>query len=283
MTIPTTVKAEYLRALAAEKALADRITKLEAAQGSRVVPFTPSMSAAQLYALLADNTVDVIEVDGFYSPPQLIINVDRTRPVTVRPAAGRSAIFHATNCPSGNQFAFGAGGVAGLITLDDLILDGYRVNDTGLIGVGNAHDITLTRITVRNCIAGLSSSSSWSLYVTSDGGKGPVRLVADDWTVDGNNRSISAMTSYHDPNGRGVTARRWNVSHVGYALYMNSDISGVVLDGWTVNDAGVAGSNGVESIIAVGPGSAGTIANFRVANGGGVRIPSLTDAGGNVW
>lgn len=249
----------------------------------KTVAFSPSGTAAQLLALLADNTVDVIELNGTYRLPQLVINTNRTRRVTVRPATGASAVFTATNCPSGNQFALGAGGVAGLIRFADIVLDGYRVNDTGLFGIGNAHDITLSRITVRNCTAGLSSSSSWALYVTSDGGTGPVNLVADDWTVDGNGRAISAMQSYHDPNGRGVTARRWNVSHVGYALYMNSDISGVVLDGWTVNDAGVAGYNGVESIIAVGPGNAGTIANFHVTNGGGVRIPSLTDAGGNTW
>jgi hypothetical protein len=255
------------------------------ARKPKVVSFTPSMSASQLLAYLADNTVDVIELAGTYQLPQLLINTNRTRRVVVRPASGATAVFVSTNAPAGNQFGFGASGVAGLITVQDVTLDGYRINDTGLVWIGNAHDITVNRFTVRNCTAALSASSSWALYLSTSGGSGARNVVADGWVVDGNARAISAMQSYHDPNARGVTARGWNVSHVGYALYFNSDITGALLDGWTVDDAGVDGYNGVESIIAVGPvpGGAGTISNFHVTNGGGVRIPSLTDGGGSVW
>ena len=115
----------------------------------KVVRLTPSVSAAQFVAAVQDNTTDVIELaGGTYRPGVIRLNVDRTRPVIIRPAARATAVFSGV----GSQSAFwlGFGGVAGEITFDGLVFDGFTIGTTGLFDLGHAHDITMNNIVVRN-------------------------------------------------------------------------------------------------------------------------------------
>ncbi len=134
-------------------------TLTEATSRTHTATFTTSGTLAQLLALIADEGVDVIEfANGTYNLAQILIDVDRTHPLTMRPASGATVTF-SPGAASGNQFAFGTSSRAGNITMTGFVFDGYSINDTGIIGVGNSHDITVNNMTVRNCTAVLSSSS----------------------------------------------------------------------------------------------------------------------------
>ena len=251
---------------------------------------TTSDTLAALLTTIADETVDVIQFTaGTYHLAQILVDVDRTRHLTIRPVSGATVIF-APGAASGNQWAFGTSARTGNITMEGFIFDGYAINDTGVIGIGHSHDLVLNDMTVRNCTAVLSSSSSWAFYSSSAGGVANTNITADRWRVDGNGRAISAAQSYHDPNAVGLYLRDWTVVHCGYAFYANSNATGILVDGWTISDCGVTGGSGPESIIAVSStgqadGSCGVISNMTGSNMGNIppRTPSLTDGGGNVW
>jgi hypothetical protein len=114
----------------------------------KTVTYSPGMTSSQLLSTLQDNTVDtVILQGGTYRPGSMRVNINRTRPIVVRPADGAQVTW------TGNStIQFGLGGSASNIELDGLIFDGYSLGDTGIVWVGNAHDITLNDMTVRNSV-----------------------------------------------------------------------------------------------------------------------------------
>jgi hypothetical protein len=245
------------------------------------VKFGPSATASQLLAAIADNSVDVLELSaGTYSPGRVSVNVDRTRPVVVRPAAGATVIWKGDSSGAG-AFLFGLSGRAGRVTLDGLIFDGFNLSDTGVIWVGNAHDLALNHITVRNSTG--RAAYSWALYLSSAGGVGPSNIVANDWVVAGaGTRSLSAMTSEHTPNARGATMHRWNVKNVSLAVWAGSDATGLDFADWTIDNAGwAAHANDAVYFQNV----KGSFKNMHLTNSGPLKNVSstMTDLGGNTW
>jgi hypothetical protein len=244
----------------------------------KIVSFGPTVTASRLLASIADNTIDVIELaGGMYTPGPVTINVARTRPLLIRPAKGATVVFAKG---STTAFAFGfAGGVAGNITMQGFIFDDYHIGATGIIWIGNAHDITLNSMTVRNS-TGLGGTS-WALYLSTDNGTGPSNIVANDWLVDGGGRTLGALQSYHNPNARGVTALRWKVSNCAYTIYAHSDATGLDIEDWTADSCGLT-TYAFLSVILQDVG--GIIKNVHSTNSGAAAIGApMVDGGGNTW
>jgi len=52
-----------------------------------------SQTSSVFLTLLGDESIDAIKLNGAYYLPYMIINIDRTRPIVVRPAVGATVIF----------------------------------------------------------------------------------------------------------------------------------------------------------------------------------------------
>ena len=251
------------------------------ASTGKVVKLGPSATASQILAAIADNSVDVVELSaGTYSPGRVSVDVDRTRPVVVRPAGGATVIWKGDSSGAG-AFLFGLSSRAGRVTLDGLIFDGFNLGDTGVIWVGNAHDLALNHITVRNSTG--HAAYSWALYLSTAGGVGPSNIVANDWVVAGaGTRSLSAMTSEHTPNAHGATLHRWNVKNVALAVWAGSDATGLDFADWTIDNAGwAAHANDAVWFQNV----KGSFKNVNLTSSGPLQNVSgtMTDLGGNTW
>jgi hypothetical protein len=244
---------------------------------AKVVGLTSSVTAAQFASAAQDNTTDVIELaGGIYHTGVITLNVDRTRPLIIRPAAGATVVFAGV----GSQSAFwiGSGGVAGNITIEGLVFDGYSLSTNGIVWLGNCHDITLNDITVRNSTG--QTGYSWALYMSTDGGASPRNVVANNWIVDGGARTIGALQMGHagGPTISGVILHGWQVTNASYAIYSAVGATGVDIDGWTINSSGDSGLS-VDLV-----NTAGTIEKVHATNSGGPQIElPMVDAGGNTW
>jgi len=158
------------------------------------------------------------------------------------------------------------------------VFDGFTIGRTGLFDLGNAHDITMNNIVVRNVTGPVAYS--WALYLESDAGIGPSNVVANNWTVDGSSRTLGAFTIGHPPGPRGVTVTGWHVTNASYAIYAGgsgNQASGVNISDWTIDSSGLD-----HSVVLVH--TTGTIRNVHATNSGGPEISlPMVDAGGNTW
>jgi hypothetical protein len=250
----------------------------------RIVSFTPDQSAATLLALLGDESVDVIELNGTYSfTAPIYLDIERTRPVVVRPAAGATVVFSGTNIPSGaGQFEIGDHGKAGNITMQGITFDGYVLQQIGIFHIFNAHDITLNDMVVRNSRANGTTAlpyHSWAVYITSTATVIPTNITVNHWTVDGSARGMSALQVY---GGSHIIATNWSVAHAYFALYACSDrgpLTDFTVSDWTINDTSSSGNTAVYF-----ERSSGTYSSLH-ANGSGALVnsgsPTMTNGGGN--
>lgn len=248
----------------------------------RIVTFTPSQSPRVFLTLLADPSVDVIELDGVYHLPYLVINIDRTRPVVVRPAAGATAVLSGATIGRDPQFSFGYGGTAGNITMERLVFDGFVLGQQGIIQTLDIHDIALNGMIVRNCRADPRYAQpyhAWALYLSSSATAHPTNVTANGWIVDGSDRRMSALQIY---GGSHVTANGWSVSNAYYAIFASSTrgpLTDFELEGWTVSDTG--SSAGVAVYI---ENASGRFSDMLTTTTGffiNIGRPRLSDGGGN--
>ena len=195
---------------------------IAAPASQRVVSFSPSQTAATFLALLGDESNDVIELSGTYHLPYTVINIDRKRPVVVRPAAGATVIFSGANIGSDPQFQFGDGGMAGNITMQGFTFDGYLLGQQGIVQARQVHDITLNDMVIRNSRANGTTGQpiqAWALYLSSNATTHATNFTANRWTVDGSNHQMGALQVY---GGSHITATGWSVSNAYYAVYASS-------------------------------------------------------------
>lgn len=254
----------------------------------RIVPFTPDQTAATLLALLADETIDVIEMaTGTYHLKCMYININRTRPIVVRPATGATVVFSSADAYQAGQFHFGRDGSASNITMEGFTFDGYTLAQAAIIWVGNAHDITLNNMVVRNSHCNGTTAQpyhSWALYLSRDAGVTSSNITANNWTVDGSTRTMSALTMGGQSH---VTATGWSVSHAYWAAYVANGYgitTDVILSDWTIVDTGNTGYE-ISQAIYIGNAS-GIISNMHLTKSGilyNVGTPKLIDGGGNTW
>ena len=242
-----------------------------------MVELTSSVTAAQFVSAVQDNTTDVIELaGGIYRPGVIRLNVDRTRPLIIRPTAGASVVFAGGSRPA---FYIGLGGVAGRITIQGLVFDGFAMGSDGIIWLGNCHDITVNNMVVRNSTG--QPGYSWALYVSTDGGAGPRNVVANYWIVDGGARTLGGLAIGHTPAARGVTANGWHVSNASYAIYSSTTATGVRISNWRIDSSGLTTFANLSVVLEQ---TTGTISNVHATNSGAAEIvPPMVDAGGNTW
>jgi len=243
-----------------------------------VVSLSPTVTATQFAAAAANEATDVIELaGGTYRTGPITLNVERTRPLTIRPKAGASVEFEAgTTGATGSAFWIGLGGIAGGITIEGLVFDGYSVGTSAVIWLGNCHDITINDVVVRNSTG--PAGYAWALYVSEDAGVAARNVVANDWTVDGNGRTLGALQIGHLPGAQGVTASGWHVANASYAIYSGTAASGVRISDWTID------SSGLNNLSVDLVNTSGTIRNVHATNSGRAEIvPPMVDAGGNSW
>jgi hypothetical protein len=270
-----------------------RVAALEAkftppAPSGVVATLGPSTTSAQLLAKMADMTIDAIELTAgtFTLGSCTHVNIDRTaRPLTVRPAAGASVVLEGGLYASQRgAFQFGdGGGSAKYITMQDLILDGYTLDSTGIFWLGNADHITLPRMTVRNStgIAG----QSWALYVSYDGSVSASNVVANGWIVDGGARTIGGAGLGHDSSPEpvaNVQLHDWDIANAAYSVYSSHPCTGVDIDGWTIAHTGLTTYAYISTLLANGCG--GTIKNCHATDSGELILEApMVDGGGNSW
>ena len=251
-----------------------------------VVSFTPSQTSSAFLTLLRDESVDVIELNGTYDLPYTIINIDRTRPVVVRPAAGATVVMSGANNGTAPQFWFGLDGRAGNITMQGLIFDGFILGQQGIIQARDCHDITLNDMVVRNsrCNGTIAKPyHSWAIYLDSTLTLHATNFTANRWTIEDSARQMSALQVY---GGDYVTASGWVVNGAYLAVYASSDrgpLTNFILDDWTIHDTG--GSGWAQSNLSVVfQQSSGRFSNMRATDSGALfnqGTPMLADGGGN--
>jgi hypothetical protein len=255
----------------------------------RVVSFTPSQSVDTFLTLLGDESADAIELtDGTYHLPYVAIDIDRTRPIVVRPAAGATVVMSGAHTGFDPQFGFGFSGKAGNITMQGLVFDGFILGQQGIIQALDCHDITLNDMVVRNSRADGTYAKpyhAWAIYLTATQTVVPTNFTANRWTIEGSARGMSALQVY---GGSHVTAIGWSVSNVFYAVYASSSrgpLTNLVLDDWTISDTG-GPTWGVANVSVAIENASGQFSNMHATASGGLLnmgVLKMVDGGGNSW
>lgn len=259
--------------------------------GAAVKQFTTSLTSAQLLTAMANETYDVIELaGGTYHLANTVINIDRKRPLIVRPAQGATVILNGSLAQPAGQFVFGLNGVAGNITMSDFTFDSWAFDQTGLCWIGNAHHITLNNMTVTNSIGTVSAVTAYGLYVSHDGGAAGTDIVANGWTVTGGgSRAMSAaQVQGVDALHERVQLHNWTVTNCAYA-YVSTPalLTGLDMNHWTITNCGTAGFSCLWQGPTSDPGAAivmGIYRNFTLTSSDPILadVPSgMVDGGGN--
>lgn len=258
-----------------------------ATPAQHVVSFTTADPSSTFKTLLADETVDVVEMAaGTYHLPYMVINIDRPRPVLVRPAVGATVILSGSQIGTDPQFGFGLGGTAGNIAMQGMVFDGFILGQQGIIQALDTHDITLNDMVVRNSRCNGTTAQpyhSWAIYLSSTSTLHSTNFTANRWTVDGSSRQMGALQVY---GGSHIAATGWSVANAYYAIYASSargPLTDFVLDGWTVSNTG-APAWGTSNVSLAVENSSGTYSNMHATTSGvllNVGSPRLTNAGGN--
>ena len=252
----------------------------------RIISFTPSQAGSVFLSLLSDESVGVIELSGTYSLPCVTINVNRTNPVVIRPAAGATVVFSGTNGGADGQFHFGYGGTASNITMEGFTFDGYTLGQIGIIWIGNAHDITLNDMVVRSSRCNgqtAAPKNSWALYISSISTMIPTNIAANRWTVDGSARQMSALKV---SGGSHISATGWSVVSAYLGIYGYGDrgsLTDFILDDWTISDTGTFAWWTANVSVAI-ENASGRFSNMHAIDSGALLnqgTPKLTDGGGN--
>ena len=237
----------------------------------RVVSFTPSQTSSAFLTLLADESIDVIEMAaGTYHLPYMVINIDRTRSVVVQPAAGATVILSGSTIGPDPQFGFGFSGTAGNITMQDLIFDGFILGQQGIIQAFNCHDISLNDMVVRNSRSnGIAPpDSSLAIYLTSTPTVFSTNFTANRWTIEASAGQMGALQVY---GGSHVTAIGWVVSNACYAVYASGSERGpltdLILDDWTISNTG-APAWGYDNVSVAVENASGNISNMHATTSG---------------
>jgi hypothetical protein len=252
-----------------------------------VAQFRMSDTRSTFLTLLANESVDVIEMaSGTYHLRYMVININRTRPIVIRPAAGATVILSGAGNGHDPQFGFGFGGTAGNITMEGLIFDGYILGQQGIIQVLDCHDIILNDMVVRNSRADPAIAepyNAWAVYLSSTSTVHATRFTANRWNVDGSDHQMGALQVY---GGDHVTATGWSVSNAYYAVYASScrgPLTNFILSGWNISNTGAPAWQYPDAAVAV-EDSSGWFSNMS-ATGSGALLnagnPKMTDGGGN--
>lgn len=220
----------------------------------KTVTLSPSNTAAQFRAAVADLSVDVIELTtGTYNWQNVQIDVDRTsRPLTIRPASGATATFVGPATTSGSIFVFGNNATAKYITMDGIkpdgfVFRGFAIVASGVFGVNGSDHVTFRNMTFQNLTRDPKFGNpsepykSWLFYIYSPVGRLNDHLVIDHITglPPAVSRDISGIQISSTSVMQGtITLTNINLTNYDYAFYSEVPTTNLILDTWTITNCG---------------------------------------------
>ena len=253
MTVPTTIKAEYLRATAAEATLQKQIDALKAL----IQPVPPptgnvwtapsTLTTQQLQNAIADMTIDEIALpptvqlakgvsgDG----PTCTIATDRTaRPLVIRPISGVTTFVGTPGLIYYDGQFFWQGAKA--ITMQDVNFANFILNQTGVHNIQATDSLNLLRQTMSSITLGPTTApkKTWFGYIA---GGANSRLVIDA-KLTGAGRQWSGVQIDSTTVPQGSISVRLDCQHLDYAFYENVPTSplSVIITGDDCGELGVA-------------------------------------------
>ena len=263
--------------------------------GQKVVQFGPSGTQAQFVSLMKDMTVDVIELEaGTYKGWHLgasggVVISRAARPLLVRPAPGAAVVWDDTGGTSGDAwFYVGSWNVAShvtdYITFDpagtggSFTIQNYALGQQGLVSTFWVDHVAFNGFHTRGITGLAGGSTSWTVYVSSDGLHRSSSIVVNDWDVGPSaGKNVSGLQTYHDPQIQGVSAARWKIDGSHIAVLSWGDASRVDIEGWTITNCDYAVStDGVAAGILKNNTATGS------TNAPIIKAP-FVDGGGNSW
>ena len=266
-------------------------------KSQKIVQFGPSGTQAQFTALLADMSVDVIEIAaGTYTgwhiggSSQPIFAISRAaRPLLIRPAPGAAVVWDGAGTAGDGWFYAGdwhTGGstITDYITFDptgtggSFTLQNYALGQSGLVSTFWTDHVAFNGFRVRN-VTGIGQTS-WAVYVSTDGTHRGSNLTFNNWDVAvPPGRSISGFQAYHATSGLpvGITLKGWTIDGAWVAMLAWGDVSGVDVENWTITNCGYAvDTDGIAAgILKNNTASGSTYAPI-------IKAPFI-DGGGNIW
>jgi hypothetical protein len=258
-----------------------------AGAGPVVESFTTAMTQANFLTMVADMSIDVIEMQGgaYQDWHAVAIDVDRTaRPLLIRPAPGAQVIWDGTTDDSGDGvFYFGGNSKTAYITFDpagtggSFLIQNYALGQTGLVNTAYASHITVNGFKVRTCTeTSASGTTRFSVYVSHDGAHRSDNLTFNDWDsypgATFNHFQVSTSSTY---GVDGVTVRNWKAKDGTYGVVLRGDSTAIVMDGWTMDDVTTPFDDETGGAIA---------SNNTAINSGLVNwLSYAADGGGNHW
>jgi hypothetical protein len=265
--------------------------------GNVIASFSAGGSSAAFLTLMADMTIDVIEMAaGTYAWTDVLLNIDRSsRPLIIRPAAGATVTFDGSGLGTAGMFYAGLGGYGSYFRFQGLVggvqkfvIQNYTINDTGLIWTGYVNQVEFSGFKVRTCTGSFGDGREHCMYVSSDGTHSAIGVTVNDWDVDPDvtNRTLCGLQIYHTPAVTNFTALRWKVNHCYWGFVGRYTATNCTFDGWTITNTG-------KTVVNVGipfdcQGPAGVVRNMTSTGSPAGPAPDIisspmVDGGGNSW
>jgi hypothetical protein len=251
----------------------------------KVVRFGPG-TAREFLAVVRDKSVDVIEIEaGTYRNWHVYIDVDRVRPLLVRPAPGAAVIWDGSTSRSGDGlFYFGYRALTSNITFDPagtggtFTIQNYDLGQQGLIDTFWVDQVALNGFRTKG-ISGLQGGSlSWTVYVSSDGLHRGRNITVNDWRVAASaGRTVGGLQTYHNPQAAGIRAYQWQINAASSAMTLYGDATGIDIQDWLISNCDYA---------VVSDGNAAGVLRNNTSTGSTsppVIRGSLVNGTGNSW
>lgn len=211
-------------------------------------PGSGPATAAAFLALARDESIDEIDwAGGTYAKWAAFLDVARVRPLLVRPVG--DVVWDGTGTINTPPWRIGWSSRAANITFDPsgtgtFTIANYRIGKAGLVMVRYGESIAMNGVHVRGSEGGFGDGipgqqqHAHAVYITTDETHRSKNLTFNDWDVEGPaNRMLNGLQTYGATTVDGLTALRWKVRNLHRWLYLWSNPTGVVIDGWVGSDS----------------------------------------------
>lgn len=193
--------------------------------------------ADNLQGALNDGTLDTLRLRAGSWTPGYVVLPKRPSSKPLRVVADDPANPPVFTAGNGTPRLVSRGG-ASYVSWDGAAFDNANPGDSGLLIFGGYDDGGCHHIAFRNIrgtrITGTAPNSHF-VYLSGDAVSRPAEIDLDDFDFDCPNQSVAALHSFHNPNAVNVRARRWKVRGAYEAALMWSDLTGLLIEDWTVS------------------------------------------------
>lgn len=194
--------------------------------------------ADNLQGALNDGTLDTLRLRAGSWAPGYVVLPKRPSSKPLRVVADDPANPPVFTAGSAGTPRLVARGGASYVSWDGTAFDNANPGDSGLLIFGGYDDGGCHHIAMRNIrgtrITG-TAPNSHLVYLSGDAVSRPAEIDLDDFDFDCPNQSVAALHSFHNPNAVNVRARRWKVRGAYEAALMWSDLTGLLIEDWTVS------------------------------------------------